>query len=184
MIKKMIFSFIRNKNRRKFGSVGANSEIPLKMKDFLNPNNIFVGNYVKFGSNMVIYATKNSKVVIKDGTIFGPRCKILTSNHNYDSNDLQSIPYDHLNIVKDVVIEEACWMGESVIILPGVHIGKGAVIGSGCVVSKNVPNYAVVGGNPMKIIKYRNSDIFEKLLSEEKFALKETHKKKKFVRKG
>lgn len=183
-MKKIIFSFIRKMNSKKFGSVGLNSEIPLKINKINNPQNVYVGNYVKFGSDMVIYTTKNSKVVIKDGTIFGPRCKILTSNHNYDSNNLQSIPYDNINIVQDVVIEEACWIGDSVIILPGVHVGKGAVIGSGCVVSKNVPSYAVIGGNPMKIIKYRDSEIFEELLSKEKFALKETLISKEFLIKG
>ncbi|WP_321434319.1 acyltransferase [Trichococcus flocculiformis] len=182
MINKLLFSYIMKLNKKKFGSVGDNSVIPLSMKNIQNPSNIFIGKYVKFGSDMVIYATINSKVIIKDGSIFAPRCKIFTSNHNYDSFDLQSIPYDHINLVEDVVIGEGCWIGDSVIILPGVTIGKGAIVGSGCVVSKDVPNYAVVVGNPMRIVKYRDSSTFDKLLLEEKFNINKNNNKKKFVR--
>ena len=64
--------------------------------------------------------------------------------------------------------------------MPGVTIGKGAVIGAGAVVAKDVPDYAVVVGNPAKIVKYRNKDIFEKLYNEkEPFVYaKLGHKKK------
>lgn len=50
------------------------------------------------------------------------------------------------------------WIGYGAIILSGVHIGKGAVIGAGCVVSKNVDPYEIVVGNPMRTLKKRFSD--------------------------
>jgi maltose O-acetyltransferase len=55
---------------------------------------------------------------------------------------------------KPVVIDDV-WIGGHVIILPGVHIGKGAIVGAGAVVTKDVPEYAIVGGSPAKVIKYR-----------------------------
>lgn len=55
----------------------------------------------------------------------------------------------------DTVIEDGVWIGMRSVIMPGVKIGEGAVIGVNSVVTKNVPPYAVVGGNPAKIIKYR-----------------------------
>ena len=55
----------------------------------------------------------------------------------------------------DIVIENDVWFGHSVIILSGVHIGNGAVIGAGSVVAKDVPPYAVVIGNPAKILRFR-----------------------------
>ena len=48
------------------------------------------------------------------------------------------------------------WIGGRVIILPGRKIGKGAIIGVGAVVVKDVPDYAIVGGNPAKVLKFRN----------------------------
>ena len=59
-------------------------------------------------------------------------------------------------IKQDIVIGDDVWIGASVTILKGVTIGNGVVIGAGSVVVKNIPNYAIVVGNPAKIIKYRN----------------------------
>lgn len=60
------------------------------------------------------------------------------------------------------------WIGSNVIVIAGVTIGTGAVIGAGSVVTKNVPPYAIVGGNPAKIIKYRfEAEIVQELLSSE-----------------
>lgn len=55
----------------------------------------------------------------------------------------------------NIVVGDDVWIGYRAIILSGVHIGQGAVIAAGSVVTKNVPPYAIVGGNPAKIIKYR-----------------------------
>ncbi len=54
------------------------------------------------------------------------------------------------------MIEDDVWIGANVIILPGVHVKKGAVIGAGSIVTKDVPGYAIVAGNPAKIIRYRD----------------------------
>ncbi|MCF2661720.1 hypothetical protein I6E42_06300 [Pseudoflavonifractor phocaeensis] len=53
-----------------------------------------------------------------------------------------------------IVIKDRAWLGFNAIILKGVTIGDGAVVGAGSVVTKDVPDYAVVGGNPDKILKY------------------------------
>lgn len=64
----------------------------------------------------------------------------------------------------DIVVEDDVWIGQNAIILSGVHIGQGAIIAAGAVVTKDVPAYAIVGGNPAKIIKYRfEKSIIDKL---------------------
>lgn len=157
------------KNKKKYGSVGENVVFPATMKNISRPENIFLGNYVSLGTNLVMYATSSSKIIIGDGSIIAPRCKLITSNHNYDSTNLKSIPFDNLNLVEDIVIEEGVWIGDSVLVLPGVRIGKGAVIGGGSVVTKDIPEYAIAVGNPAKVLRYRDKHVFDELLSQQKF---------------
>ena len=67
----------------------------------------------------------------------------------------------------DVIIGNDVWIGNGAIILGNIKIGDGAVIGAGAVVTRNIPSYAVVGGVPAKIIKYRfNNDIIKELLND------------------
>ena len=76
---------------------------------------------------------------------------------------------------KTTIIGSDVWIGENVIVKQGVRIGHGACIGSGCVVTKDVPPYAVVGGVPGKIIKYRFSpEIIDLLLQSEWWDLHDT----------
>ena len=84
----------------------------------------------------------------------GPDVRIITVNHNTERTDIPmkgqgSLPPQKVTICDDV------WIGARVIILPGVTIGKGSIVAAGAVVTKNVPEYAVVGGVPAKVIKYR-----------------------------
>lgn len=100
------------------------------------------------------------KVYIGSGTIIGPRLKIHTSNHNYNGTML---PYDDQYLIKDIKIGENVWIGSDVTILPGVEIGEGVVIGAGTVVTKSIPSLAIVGGNPVKVIKYRDESHYNNL---------------------
>ncbi|WP_316931576.1 acyltransferase [Flavimarina sp. Hel_I_48] len=92
---------------------------------------------------------------------------MFSTNHNYTSES--KIPYDEISIPGKIVIEDFVWCGANVTIMPGVHIGEGAVIAGGAVLSKDVPKYAIVGGNPIKILKYRNIEQFETLKNQGKF---------------
>ena len=70
----------------------------------------------------------------------------------------------------DIIIEDDVWIGYGAIILSGVHIGQGAAIAAGAVVSKDVPAYAIVGGVPAKIIKYRFSESVRRQLEKIDFS--------------
>ena len=56
----------------------------------------------------------------------------------------------------DIIIGDDVWIGGGALILAGVSVGKGAIIAAGAVVNKDVPDYAIVGGIPAKVLKYRN----------------------------
>ena len=136
-----------------------------------NTQNIKIGEYVFIGKQAYIDAVDT--VEIGSGTMIGPRLTIISSNHNYDGEELSSIPYDNKIYKRPVIIKDNVWIGSNVCILPGVEIGEGAVIGMGTIVSKNIPPYAIAVGNPVKIIKYRNKDIYLKLKHEDKIYNKE-----------
>lgn len=91
----------------------------------------------------------------------GENVRIITSNHETNrlaiNFVLQRKLLDQQFIAsrKDVTIGHDVWIGDEVIILPGVSIGNGAVIGAGSVVTKSVSPYAIVAGNPAKVIKMR-----------------------------
>lgn len=75
--------------------------------------------------------------------------------HGWESSapQLQDLPFKG-----DTVVGNDVWIGQNVTVLPGVHIGDGAIIGANTVVSKDVPAYHIVGGNPCKIIRKRFDD--------------------------
>lgn len=86
--------------------------------------------------------------------MMGPDVIIITGNHEFNRIDIPMRDQGETR-PESVVIDDDVWIGTRSIILPGVHIEKGAIIGAGAVVTKDVPEYAVVGGNPAKVIKYR-----------------------------
>lgn len=113
-----------------------------------------VGNEVGLGKN---FKSLNRDVIIDDYLLMGEDVLFLGGGHKMDRTD---IPMGHqggvgnsptpLHIAGDV------WIGARSIILPGCkRIGHGAVIGAGSVVTKDVPDWAVVGGNPAQVIRFR-----------------------------
>lgn len=112
---------------------------------------ISIGDNSGIGINAYI---PNPGVEIGNDVMMGPEVMIFTRNHNMSKNGVPMYQqgYEEINTV---VVGDDVWIGARVIILGGVKIGKGAVIGAGSVVTKNVPEYAVVGGNPAKVLKYR-----------------------------
>lgn len=121
-------------------------------------HNLYLGNNCNF-NGMIIQG--RGKVTIGNNFHSGIQCMMITENHDYDDGD--AIPYGTGATLKDIIIEDNVWLGNRVIINGGIIIGEGAIIGAGSVVVKDVPPMAIVGGNPAKIIKYRDIEHYEKL---------------------
>lgn len=126
--------------------------------------NTSIGNYSTFNGLKV---HGSGSCIIGNFVQIGTECLIITSNHNFDTGKL--IPYDETNINKEVTIDDFVWIGSRVTILPNTHIGEGAIIQAGSVVHGEIPKYAIAGGNPAKVFKYRDIEHFEKLKAEQKF---------------
>lgn len=112
---------------------------------------IEIGNNSELGTNCLI----QSNTFIGDYVIMGPDVKIYTKNHGYQ--DL-SIPMALQPIVRETVkIGNDVWLGANVVITPGVIIGNHVIVAAGAIVTKDVPDYAIIGGVPAKIINFRNT---------------------------
>lgn len=92
------------------------------------------------------------KVVIKESNLIASDVLIAAENHGTDPEKADS--YASIKLTsRPVTIEEGCWIGEKVIVLPEVNIGKGSIIGAGSVVTKSIPEYSIAVGNPARVIK-------------------------------
>lgn len=91
----------------------------------------------------------------------GTDCLMIARDHNYDFGT--EIPYDSTYIHKEITIEDFVWIGDRVIILGGSHIGEGAVIQAGSVVCGEIPAFAIAGGHPARVFKYRDKEHFLEL---------------------
>jgi acetyltransferase-like isoleucine patch superfamily enzyme len=108
----------------------------------------FIGQYTIIGANELVVIGKN--------VMIAQSVSIRDTDHKFDKLD---IPMQEQGITTaPIKIEDDVWIGHGVTITKGVTIGTGAIIAGGAVVTKNVPPYAIVGGIPAKIIKYRNQN--------------------------
>ena len=97
----------------------------------------------------------SGRIVIGKDVMMGPNCVMRTYSHRHDRID---IPMDQQGFEEERImyIGDDVWIGTNVIILPGVNVGSHCIIGAGAVVTKDVPDYAIVGGSPARVIRYRN----------------------------
>ena len=93
-------------------------------------------------------------ITIEDKVLIAANVKLISNNHD---------PYERdVLLCKPVLIKEGAWIGAGSTILPGVTVGRYAIVGSDTVVTKDVPDYAVVVGTPAKVIKYLDAEKFER----------------------
>lgn len=115
------------------------------------PENVKLGNNLIFNRNVSI--TARSGVSLGNDVLLGPNVVINDSNHLFKDRDKPITTQGHT--AEEIVIEDDVWIAANSVILKGVHIGKGAVVAAGSVVTKDVPPYTVVAGVPARKIKNR-----------------------------
>lgn len=159
-VKKLIKFAYKQKFKKCLTSYGEGLRVNGKC---IGSGEIHIGKYCNFNG-----LTIQGNGCLKIGNYFhsGFDCLIINGNHNYEG---EQIPYDASYVKKTITIGNCVWLGSKVTIVGNVNIGDGAIIGTGAVVCKDVPPMAIVGGNPAKILKYRNEQHYRQLEHEKKF---------------
>jgi len=136
-------------------SMTFSKKIAIGKNSFFSANGgtIVVDYSSSFNMNVHINADIGGKIEIGKYCLIGPNVLVRTANHIYDDISIPIFKQGHS--YKDITIGDDVWLGAKAIILAGVKIGSGAIVGAGSVVSKDVPENAVVVGNPAKVIKLR-----------------------------
>lgn len=161
--KHMVMWFIKQATMiNRLGYIAPNSiyESPCNID---SPKDVFLYENVRLRSHCNIFNAPGSKVLINKYSVIACGCTFITDGHRSTVGIPQFLlGTSHINDKSaDIIVAEDVWIGANTTLMPGVHIGRGAVIGAGSIVTKDVPPYAVVVGIPAKIIakKFELDDV-------------------------
>ena len=133
-----------------YNQIGDNS-IVYNQLTVVCPKNVKIGKNVTVMNGVLMMSAGG--ITIEDNVLIAANVQLISNNHD---------PYDRYVITcKPILIKEGAWVGAGATILPGVTVGKHAIIGANSVVSKDIPDYAVAVGCPAKVIKYLEKEKFE-----------------------
>lgn len=169
-IKEIIKLFKVGYRKRKWNKLHPDSDT-IPMNDF-NFENVSLG-YGSYGELNVVDFGGENKLIIKNYVSIAQHVSFILNADHY-TNHISTYPFKvkTLRVTKtesfgkgDIIVDDDVWIGYGATIMSGVHIGQGAVVAAEAVVTKDVPPYAIVGGVPAKVIKYRfEPEMIEELL--------------------
>lgn len=142
--------------------IGKKTMIKGILNIFPNSGEISIGNYCFIGENSNVWSQES--VIIKDYVLISHNVNIIDTNSHELNDDERAVSvrnfleYGHPELDGNIItspikIEDRAWISFNATILKGVTIGQGAIVAAGAVVTKDVPPYAVVAGNPATVIK-------------------------------
>lgn len=166
---KVLFRIRLLKFRKEFRNHNGHNEVQLM--NFCDPSKITVGKKTYGQLRVQDSSTQDVKLSIGNYCAIGPGVQFLLGTE-HRMNTITMYPFKEKNFGSvnealskgDIIIGDDVWFGTNALICSGVKIGQGAVIGAGAIVTKDVEPYAVVGGNPAKLIKYRFPEPLRKKL--------------------
>jgi len=124
------------------------------IEDFSTINNgvgaVRIGDRTRIGMSNVIIGP----VTIGNDIMFAQNIVLSGLNHGYEEIDIP--PSQQKTTMAEIIVEDEVWIGANAVVVAGVRIGKHSVIAAGSVVTKNVPPYSIVGGNPARLLKQYN----------------------------
>lgn len=116
----------------------------------------FIGD--NFGANFNLTVMDDGKIFIGNNVMFGPNVSLLATSHPLIAEERVScrFPDGHVGVseyAEEIHIDDNVWIASSAVVLGGVHIGEGAVIGAGSIVTKDIPAHHLAYGNPCRPIR-------------------------------
>lgn len=147
--------FLLSRNKKVYWPCHKNSE-------YTHPDNIFIGINSSVLQRPGCYLQGNGGIYIGNYVLFASNIGVISANHDLYRR------MEHNN--KEVIIDDYCWIGMNVVIMPGVHLGPCTIVGAGSIVTKSFPEgYCVIGGNPAKFIKEIDKSKFVPTKYEEEY---------------
>lgn len=120
--------------------VGGTGDVDIGECSYINPYCVlYSGNGIRIGRDVLV----------------APGCQIVPANHEFARRDIPIRMQGFRPSRGGVVIDDDAWIGANAVLLDGTHVGRGAIIGAGSVVSGTVPAYEIWGGNPLRKLKDR-----------------------------
>ena len=120
--------------------------------NFSTGKDVEIGDNSGIGANTVI----PDNIIIGKDVMLSRQCFILSRNHCFDRTDVPIKAQGYLE-KRQTIIEDDCWIGLRTVMTPGRHVKKGTIVGMGSCLTKDFPEYSIVGGSPAKLIKSRVS---------------------------
>lgn len=117
--------------------------------------NVHMGKGTYCNPGMLADASEKTKIVIGNNVSIAPHVTLIVESAPNNGQEIANIPYVKEKLIKSapIIIDDDVWIGANVTILPGVHIGKCAIIGAGSVVTKDIDEYCIYAGVPAKKIR-------------------------------
>lgn len=140
-------SFLSDSRRCSSGNLFG----PVRLQTHLRSASIIIGS--KVGLNGTSIVCRSTSICIGDGTIIAPNVVIMDSPYHRLWPAEARLTYEGNGVDQPVVIENNVWIGSQVLILPGTHIGQGAVIGARSVVNGKIPPNCLAVGSPAKVVR-------------------------------
>ena len=165
---------------KKYPNVHPNTMLGLN-DIVVNPENLYMAEQSSLKRDNVIMNGR-AKFILKKWSGAAEELMVITGNHmsivgldvKHVTDEVKDIQDVHGEYDRDVIVDEDVWMGARVSLLSGVHIGRGAEIGTGAVVRGSIPPYAVVIGNPAKVVGFRFTP--EEIIEHEKILYPESER--------
>ena len=170
----MIFGYIKRQFRlayakRNWRSKNAHNQT--RVNSIFDQSLVHAGNFT-YGTINIVSTNAGSKVTIGHFCSISDNVKFIINN-DHPTDHISTYPFktrilhDKPEAISkgDIVVQDDVWIGLNATIMSGVQIGQGAIVAAGAVVTRDVPPYAIVGGVPAKLIKYRfEQEVVDKLL--------------------
>lgn len=127
----------------------------VKIKFAGGDGDVHIGDQVYLNSGVVIYS--GNGIRIGRGTLIAANTTLAPTNHEYRSRDQTIIEQRFMPSKGGIVIEDDCWIGANCVLLDGCILRRGCVVAAGTVLRGEWPEYAVIGGSPAAVMRYRES---------------------------